>query len=295
MKNILIPTSVVIAILLFVYLLSNRTPSPIEINQINYSSNDHKTPKYSLNRLEKYVENTLKLNPTGKDVCREIKENFGLDKFYKESESSNYVANRYGNASIEPLTFSLRHPRVACDRTYLMDQDYLVTNQKLCENKKTILFDIGASVWNGAADFGVSQVWLYNKFKNCDIQEFYLWEVTSDVSVYKDVPPKLLPIYHYNFRTFTNQEMIFLFEKYYQTHYMIVKLDIDTPHIEQQFIDLIFSINKNYIDEFFFEYHVDSELMIDSWATAGHPITNYDSFQFFKQLREKGIIAHSWV
>ena len=76
--------------------------------------------------------------------------------------------------------------------------------------------------------------------------------------------------------------------------YVVVKLDIDQPALENEFVRQVLQ-NKSIsslIDEMFFEMHVRVEEMIPFWGVQpGHL---KDAYVLFTKLRQIGIRMHSW-
>ena len=77
--------------------------------------------------------------------------------------------------------------------------------------------------------------------------------------------------------------------------HIAVKLDIDTPVVENQLIEQLLREKEIYgrIDEFFFEHHVPYPEMKEYW---GEQVSGKlaDTYRIFTELREKGIWAHNW-
>ena len=78
------------------------------------------------------------------------------------------------------------------------------------------------------------------------------------------------------------------------TDYVVVKLDIDTPALENALIQQIVNDSSisSLIDEMFFEMHVTVNEMIRYWGSQ--PGTLKDSYVLFTKLRQLGIRMHSW-
>ena len=77
--------------------------------------------------------------------------------------------------------------------------------------------------------------------------------------------------------------------------YVIVKLDIDSPNIENDLMASITASDTNLVDELFYEHHVETPPMHSCWSTEGDlPLKMSDSYAMFYKLREKGVRAHSW-
>lgn len=77
--------------------------------------------------------------------------------------------------------------------------------------------------------------------------------------------------------------------------FVMVKLDIDTPSIENVLVEQLLADKtlQALVDEFFFEHHVDLLPMHNFW---GHPLPGSlaDTYHIFSKLRRLGIHAHSW-
>ncbi|CAD7943134.1 unnamed protein product [Amoebophrya sp. A120] len=81
--------------------------------------------------------------------------------------------------------------------------------------------------------------------------------------------------------------------------YVLLKLDIDTPAVEQAIIQKLLSVPGNFygITELAWEHHVQNPLMQPSgWGDGvDHTKDIADSLRQFQQLRHRGIRAHSWI
>ena len=81
--------------------------------------------------------------------------------------------------------------------------------------------------------------------------------------------------------------------------YVLFKLDIDSGHVEKGTVDHLLSPDNDdleYIDEFFWEQHVDNYIMNRAWGdTIDKSMTIEDSYHYFLRLRQQGVRAHSWV
>jgi hypothetical protein len=76
--------------------------------------------------------------------------------------------------------------------------------------------------------------------------------------------------------------------------YVIIKLDIDTSHLENEFMKQILNDKSisSLIDEMFFEMHVTVNEMKPFWLQP--PGELKDTYILFTKLRELGIRMHSW-
>ena len=81
--------------------------------------------------------------------------------------------------------------------------------------------------------------------------------------------------------------------------FIVVKVDIDTPSIEEPLIAQILDDEglSELIDELYFERHVLLSPMSKWWATGLNDTgcAVQDSYALFHALRQRGIRAHSWV
>ena len=85
-------------------------------------------------------------------------------------------------------------------------------------------------------------------------------------------------------------------DNYKEDDLIIVKLDIDTPHVENVLARQMRDDPQlaNLIDHFYFEHHVHLKELEDSWGTDVKGSVA-DSLRLFHGLRKAGVAAHSWV
>jgi hypothetical protein len=76
--------------------------------------------------------------------------------------------------------------------------------------------------------------------------------------------------------------------------YVIIKLDIDAPMLENGFIQQVLDDKSisSLIDEMFFEMHVSVNEMKVYWGNQ--PGELKDTYVVFTKLRQLGIRMHSW-
>ena len=76
--------------------------------------------------------------------------------------------------------------------------------------------------------------------------------------------------------------------------FVVVKLDIDTPHIEHDLADQLLANPRllNMIDQFYFEHHVNQHELYGHWGATAESVEA--SFQYFSALRKAGVAAHFW-
>jgi hypothetical protein len=77
--------------------------------------------------------------------------------------------------------------------------------------------------------------------------------------------------------------------------FVVVKLDIDSPVIEQQILDRLLGGDEaiHLIDEFFFEYQGKDPHELDRGATAADNVAH--GMEMMSALRRRGIRAHFWI
>lgn len=171
---------------------------------------------------------------------------------------------------------------------------------------RKILFDIGSSYF-GSPDGNTSGPhvgpwWFYEYFRTKSLKFdrifAYEYEQLSAKNFWDQVPEDVMTSL-----TFINvgveEKGKFnpwkVLQSVAQQHdYVIVKLDIDTPHLETRLIQqLVNSASlKSLIDELFFEMHVTVPAMKKHWGTP--PGTLETAYKLFSKLRHAGIRAHSW-
>jgi hypothetical protein len=78
--------------------------------------------------------------------------------------------------------------------------------------------------------------------------------------------------------------------------YVIVKLDIDSLHVERALVfQLVHNATFNAIvDELYYENHVNTAAMQMHWGMTDDPVRLKHSYALFRALRDVGIRAHSW-
>jgi hypothetical protein len=210
---------------------------------------------------------------------------------------------------IEPIASITRDPRV-CNPwglEHLYKTDYLVTNCKNYEHHpKSWLFDLGAGLWKDH-DIGSSLKFFYEKYGNSCHTHFdgiYAYELRTYPSqdVWDQVPNDVIPFYHY-FNLAITTDNSHLSNPLYSLRavakpedFVVFKLDIDTPHLEQNITNTILEdpYLTSLIDVFYFEHHVNVEPL--SKCCWGYELKDHliDTYHLFRKLRNAGISAHSW-
>lgn len=83
-----------------------------------------------------------------------------------------------------------------------------------------------------------------------------------------------------------------------QDDYVLFKLDIDSPLVEDGSIRYILESDTIRVDEIAWEHHVKGNpIMRQTWLKGGvmADMTLRESYDLFLRMRLKGIRAHSWV
>lgn len=221
---------------------------------------------------------------------------------------------------IEPLSHGLRHPNALCERgAMLTDRDYLLLpfkketlhphrrcSGRLCQS---IFIDLGASTWTQGSG-GPSQSWFHDAYKKHGIlfDRMLLWEArpTPPTDIFKDLPKHVWHSYQYFNMPASADESdpsspLNILKTIAQVDdFVVLKLDIDTPHVESRIVTSILNdkVLQSLIDEFYYEYHVDFQPMNLIWYSnvkAPTADTLQDAYALFYRFREIGIRAHSWI
>lgn len=169
-----------------------------------------------------------------------------------------------------------------------------------------IYIDFGASLYDQGAG-GASQRWFVDQFEAEGIQFAHIFAFeakTHDAKVVFDrIPSNLIPNYHwYNVKISSDPKdkffaWRFLKEVAQKRDYVLVKLDIDNTQVEEGIVNYLIQDKgaMELIDEMFWEHHVNIPAMYSNWHTQNAKSYLHDTYNYFRQLRENGIRAHSWV
>jgi hypothetical protein len=240
---------------------------------------------------------------------------------------------------IEPLVSHLRFPLSGCLRRvrnaygYLLTKSYIIPPDPSLRSTrprfgnatranpyhdKFLYFDAGASSWS-QGEGGASLEYFANMWQRHGIvfDEIYAFEATtSPDEFYKSIPTSF-----WSNRTTYQQGYVSsrleddapatpFIPKFIQHHatvrdYVIFKLDIDSPGVEEANIEyLVDNVANNahlWIDELFWEHHVyENPIMRLNWYSQGWTANQTDptmrgSYNLFLKMRKMGIRAHSWV
>jgi hypothetical protein len=272
------------------------------------------------------------------DFCKVVNLHVdGIQGYFSQQTPSNRSSTysngsrllSYSNAAgyMEPLLPPMRHPSFCSTNDnglnfgYLLDLSYLVHDfgalcRKLQPHSRIVLFDLGASLNFHLRGGSVQQepmmqiIALFAKF-GFPFDHIYAYEqkpTDPEIVFGQRLPVELLPAYHWinvgvvaepghRLNPFTT-----LLETFTEDDVVIVKLDIDTPYIEEPLARQLLSPDaKNgkrplakIIDHFYFEHHVYMEELSYNWGGSMQGSIQ-DSLQLFHNLRQAGVAAHFWI
>ena len=212
---------------------------------------------------------------------------------------------------IEPLTQLLRAYGVTQqDSRNLLSRNYILLADRpalkpLTHGSTNFYIDLGASTWNSGAG-GPSQNWFFKTYekRGLQIDRALLWEVTKKdmPKVFAEVPSKYLHAYQYfnipakSGKYDLDNPLNMLKKMVKRFDFVSLKIDIDTPSIENPLIQQLLDDVENYapiVNEFFFEHHVRNPTMLKWWKTKVSG-TLADSYALHLKLRKHGIRSHGW-
>lgn len=239
-----------------------------------------------------------------------------FSRFYFQQQSDGAIHVEY----IEPLVGVLRHPLACCEHTYRYNASvmggnhgpfnesnnkchnnglhvsrghYIPPNQTLSSTQKAYYFDAGASHWNKGKG-GPSLSFFHHVWdrQGMPFDSIYAFEAkTPNATFYESIPSQYRSMVHYkqtyvrsspdgDTGPFLPHEIRKLTKK---DDYVLFKLDIDSPGVEEGNIDYLLSSESDimdYVDEFFYEFHSDE---LSKW------------YKVFLKMRMAGVRAHSWI
>ena len=303
-----------------------NTPLPGAVTTCNIWNDEKSTPYYTqlqdyMKELEDYyklVENftvsipDLRRNLTHsshKDVCEHVKLHpDGLPGLFSKSKQLSMSASGW----VEPLLPSMRHPKFCKEgRSRLLSMDYMVHDfdalcHKLKPTSRTVFVDMGASLvfHRGQKSPTLYMLDLYAKF-GIKFDHVYAYEMArqNPNHVFDLIPENYESAFHWinvgvaSERDDRRNPLKLLLENYEEDDLVVVKLDVDTPHLERALAQQLLDEPRlaKLIDHFYFEHHVNQAELIPDWGTRGMTETVADSMNLFSQIRQSGIPAHFWV
>lgn len=237
-----------------------------------------------------------------------------MDKLLDDTFEMEHFLSKTRNGYLEPLLPPLRHPlfcgseKIRHRKLWLTNIEYLVHDfgyicRVLDTKSRTVFFDLGASLefHGGEKNPALSLIELYSRF-GIKFDHIYAFEYTfiPPKDVFKTVPKKLLPFYHwYNIAVEANPSSdqnpwTSILAEYTKEDFVVIKVDIDSSDVEIPLVQQLLERYSDIVDQLYFEHHVKVRDMDRHWGDSGIG-TLQDSLELFTQLRTKGIAAHSWV
>lgn len=234
-----------------------------------------------------------------------------LDAIFAKSKQLS-KSNKHG--FLEPLLPPMRHPEICFGNSFqkrLMDMGYLIQDfsamcRSLHKQSRIVMIDMGASLEYHNRIKLAPAVYLaevYGQF-GMPFDHIYAFEITETkpASVFERVPKHLLGAYHWiNVGVDASPDaklnpLNLLLENFSEDDLIIVKLDIDSPGIEESFATQIRDHPKltKLIDHFYFEHHVFISEFNGRWMRPDR-WSMEDSLNLFYDLRQKGVASHYWV
>lgn len=211
---------------------------------------------------------------------------------------------------IEPLVQLLRYFGVCESQSdNLLNRGYLVFDSGKdlrVKIRQSMYIDLGASTYDSGAG-GLSSKWFFESYKarGLPIDRALLWEINlhQPKDVFDQVPGEFFHAYQYfiipvETRADHPKNPFKILKSIVRKHdFVAVKIDIDTPSIENELTDQLvenLDIMAPLIDEFFYEHHVRSPTMMRlGW---GNTVTGEleDTYKLHLKLRNRGIRSHGW-
>ena len=229
---------------------------------------------------------------------------------------------------IEPLVGLLRHPKACIDvnnvsvltkryqQQVVVDKNYMIidawplvhnSRSTISPEPKVMYFDLGASRYTSGKG-GSSQQWFHDVLqgKCLNITDWFMWEATKHnaTGVFSQIPGYARPGYRW-FNTFLQTDansgdnpLNVLLVEAKKEDVVIFKIDFDSAKIELELIEEILEFPQvsELIDELFFEFHFNLEILRRHWRLpTTFPLWNSDALRLFTRLREIGLRSHAWV
>jgi len=245
-----------------------------------------------------------------------------VSKFVFDDESTGETYDEY----IEPLISHLRFPLSHCavfepsnwhDAYYAWNavefKGWVIPPPPELRVTRKLYWDAGASDWVHGKG-GPSLKFFYDMWERSGhvFDKVFAYEMTTPVEdFYKTVPADLISRVHYEQCAVVSNpsdetaSSPFLPSAIQRggtpDDYILFKLDIDSPQIEQGTIDFILNDPDNFIDEVVWEHHISGNYLMTEgefgWGPAHDQaqVTLRESYDLFLRMRNKGIRAHSWI
>ncbi|KAL7466153.1 hypothetical protein ACHAXS_006453, partial [Conticribra weissflogii] len=244
-------------------------------------------------------------------VCENIRPT--SDQIRAIFSKSGFLSHSSSMGYMEPLLPVARHPKICHNvRANFLNMGYIIHDfhhicvHSLTSHSKLVFVDMGAALDFHSSRFSPN-AYIYNIYKTFGFifDHIYAYEITPKEAprVYELVPEDLLSSWHWinvgvdaSPYSKNNPFNMLLSTFTREDDFVVVKLDIDTPHIELPLAHQLRDDPKvgQLVDQFYFEYHVHQKEMA-SWWGAGMNGTVKEAMDLMGELRKNGVAAHFWV
>ena len=184
-----------------------------------------------------------------------------------------------------------------------------LASSSLSPRPRALLFDAGSTRWQSAPVAGQPErsglAWFIDTYKALGIEfdAVYAWEaaVKPARDYFSDMPTRIAARTHFYNVPVTDaggglDDVIAVIKTVSAPgDFVVFKLDIDTEHLEESIVLRLLEEADagELVDDFFFEHHVDCDIMRKWWGPVDLRDL-HDSYSLFAALRKRGIRAHSW-
>lgn len=210
-----------------------------------------------------------------------------------------------GGEGVQSKRFYLLGPSAPYQNLYISTVDIAPWLNR--PGSRKILFDLGSSFFNGMSSTinsssTIGTRWFYEYFRSISLRfdriiAFEARQYTPN-DYWKQIPDDII-----GSLTFINNGVDksgkfnpwnILKSIAKPDDYVIIKLDIDTPSLENNLANQVLNDPSisSLIDEMFYEMHVSVNEMRPFWGSPGGQLK--DTYVFFTKLRQLGIRMHSW-
>jgi hypothetical protein len=247
------------------------------------------------------------------------------------------TTGRFHTEYIEPLVSHLRFPLCKCIQPFPVtpsyvpppgtpEYEYYATMFRgwiippppgVGYGVKKYYFDAGASSWSGGKG-GPSLSYFKNMWERhgVNFDEIYAFEMTTSPADFDAAMPDFMKdhVFYQQCAVSSHAEEdspvhpflpMLIERKTDPNDYVLFKLDIDSPKVEDGNIFYILDDPNNNIDEVVWEHHVRGNYLLTEWRGGRtdqeenesllNNLTLRQSYEFFLKMRQKGIRAHSWI
>ena len=263
--------------------------------------------------------------PPPSPIVPTAKDEHIVSKFIFLDETTGHFHTEY----IEPLVSHLRFPLCKCIQPYPNTDKFahhatsfrgwvIPPPPGVGNGVKKYYFDAGASSWSDGSG-GPSLSYFKDMWERhgMNFDKFYAFEMTTTPADFDAAIPDFMKdrISYQQCAVSSRAEddspehpflPVLIERKSDPNDYVLFKLDIDSPKVEDGNIFYILDDPNNNIDEVVWEHHVRGNYLLTEWRGGGRTdqednenllsqLTLRQSYEFFLRMRQKGIRAHSWI